>query len=68
MLQLSKMVIEQVEGTLPCQLTRLTEDELKTLDVENYKFQVTVLEEKLKKLKPNLSVIAEYRRKVIVLL
>ena len=37
---------------------------LDDLDVDAINYQITILEEKIRNMKPNMSAIAEYKRKV----
>ena len=39
-------------------------DTLTGVDKEDIQYEITVLEEKLAKMKPNMAAIAEYRKKV----
>jgi hypothetical protein len=46
------------------ELSTLTGEELKATNKEDTQYEITVLEEKLAKMKPNMAAIAEYRKKV----
>ncbi|XP_067017263.1 structural maintenance of chromosomes protein 4-like isoform X2 [Acropora muricata] len=63
--ELNKLSLQSVslngesEDTLPT----LTPDELDKVDKETVQYEITVEEEKLKQMKPNMAAIAEYRKK-----
>ena len=46
------------------ELPELSEDELRQLDDEAVKYTLTMQEEELSRLKPDLAALAEYRKKV----
>ena len=48
------------EGGAP----ELSEDQLASLDKQAVEYEITMLEERLKQLTPNMAAIEEYRRKV----
>lgn len=56
-LQLHRLPDETESQTLPT----LSEEERQEVDVKSTQYQITVLEEKLGKMKPNMAAIAEYR-------
>ena len=45
-------------------LGEVSSEELENLDKEKTEFEITVIEENLGKMKPNMAAIAEYRKKV----
>lgn len=47
------------------QLQEIDPEELLQIDLKSFHYQLTVLQEKLAQTKPNLSVLQEYRKKVI---
>lgn len=46
------------------QLTELSSEELQTLNKEDTQYQITVMEERLEQLSPNMAAIEAYRKKV----
>ena len=52
------------EGGVP----DLSEEQLASLDKQAVEYEITLLEERLKQLTPNMAAIEEYRRKVRLLL
>jgi hypothetical protein len=46
------------------EISSIPNEELKEIDKEGIQYEITVLEEKLAQMKPNMTAIAEYRKKV----
>ena len=46
------------------ELQTISEEELEEINKEDIQFNITVQEEKLTQMKPNMAAIAEYRKKV----
>lgn len=46
-------------------LPEISVDKLRELDTVNFQYQITVLEERLQEMKPNMAAITEFFRKVI---
>jgi len=66
-LQLNGLHLQEIPGEEPVgELPQLTNEELKELDIKELQHKVGLLEEKLKASHPNLSVIQEYKQKVII--
>lgn len=61
---MSHLALTQIDREEPEELPTIPPEELEQLDKESTLFQVSVLEEKLAKMKPNMAAIAEYRKKV----
>ncbi|KAJ7381328.1 Structural maintenance of chromosomes protein 4 [Desmophyllum pertusum] len=65
--ELSKLVLQSLSASADAEpeesLPTLTRDELEGIDKETVMYEITVLEEKLKQMKPNMAAIAEYRKK-----
>lgn len=59
-MQTISLTDQQDDPTLPT----LTPEDLEKIDKETVSYEITVLEEKLNQMKPNMAVIAEYRKKV----
>ena len=67
--QLSKLELQSVPESDRAEediteLPELSEDELRQLDDEAVKYTLTMQEEELSRLKPDLAALAEYRKKV----
>lgn len=63
-LQMSGLSLTPIDGKEVGELTELTPDVLADIDKEGVQYEITVLEEKLAQIKPNMAAIAEYRKKV----
>jgi len=66
-LQLGKLSLHQTEADQPVEtLPELTAEQIanEISTEENFRIQITKLEEQLGRMKPNLAAIAEYRKKV----
>ena len=57
-----------IDGQEVGEITSIPDEELAEIDHDEIKFQITVLEEKLTQMKPNMAAIAEYRKKVKLVL
>jgi hypothetical protein len=67
LLQLNALHLQEIPGEEPVgELPQLTDEELKELNLTEVQFQMTLLEDKLKDSHLNLSVIQEYKQKVII--
>lgn len=53
-----------IDGQEVGEITPIPDEELAEINHDEIKFQITVLEEKLTQMKPNMAAIAEYRKKV----
>lgn len=63
-LQMSSLSLTPIDGKEVGELTELTPEALTDIDKEGVQYEITVLEEKLAQMKPNMAAIAEYRKKV----
>ena len=63
-LQLSKLSLTSVDGETPSALTTHDTQYLADVNKEDVQYEITVLEEKLAQMKPNMAAIAEYKKKV----
>ncbi|XP_073255953.1 structural maintenance of chromosomes protein 4-like [Porites lutea] len=65
--ELSKLSLQPVSASADAEpeesLPTLTREELEGVDKETVMYEITVLEEKLQQMKPNMAAIAEYRKK-----
>jgi hypothetical protein len=67
LLQLSALHLQEIPGEEPVgELPQLTHEELKELNAEELQYEYSILVDKLKASHPNLSVIQEYKQKVII--
>jgi len=67
LLQLNALHLQEIPGEEPVgELSQLTNEELKEVDIKELQYKVSLLEDKLRANHPNLSVIQEYRQKVII--
>ena len=64
--QLGKLAIQAIETEEPEPLTQYEADVLREASKEEMAYEITVLEEKLAQMKPNMAAIAEYRKKVFL--
>ena len=62
--QLSNLKLSPVEGDEEVELPTFTTEDLAAAVTNDMKFEITVQEEKLAQMKPNMAAIAEYRKKV----
>ena len=62
--QLGKLSLHVSEGVDTEELPTIQEDKLKDINKEDTQYEITVLEEKLAQMKPNMAAIAEYKKKV----
>ena len=62
--QLSNLKLSPVEGDEEVELPTFTAEDLAAAVTNDMKFEITVQEEKLAQMKPNMAAIAEYRKKV----
>ena len=53
-----------IDGQEIGEISSIPNEELKEIDKEGIQYEITVLEEKLAQMKPNMTAIAEYRKKV----
>ena len=63
-LQLGRLTLHKLEGQETSELPDLDKHTLRSLNKEDTQYEITVLEEKLAQMKPNMAAIAEYRKKV----
>lgn len=67
MLQLNALHLQEIPGEESVgELMQLTKEELKEVDIKELQYKVSLLEDKLRASHPNLSVIQEYKHKVII--
>jgi hypothetical protein len=67
LLQLNALRLQEIPGEEPLgELPQLTKEELQGLDIKELHYKVSLLEDKLRASHPNLSVILEYKQKVII--
>ena len=67
MFQLNSLQLQEIPGEEPvAELPQLTNEELKEVDIRELQYKVSLLEDKLRASHPNLSVIQEYKQKVII--
>lgn len=64
-MKLDRLKLHQITEGEPEQLAVLTPEQLVSVDTENIPYQITLVEEKLTKMKPNMAAIGEYRKKVL---
>ena len=62
--QLSHLKLSPVEGDEEVELPTFTAEDLVAAVTNDLKFEITVLEEKLAQMKPNMAAIAEFKKKV----
>ena len=62
--QLSHLELTKIDGEETEELPICTEEELAELSKDEIQYKITVLEEELSQMKPNMAAIAEYRKKV----
>lgn len=60
---MSGLSLTPIDGKEVGELTELTPEALTDIDKEGVQYEITVLEEKLAQMKPNMAAIAEYRKK-----
>jgi hypothetical protein len=66
-LQLNALHLQEIPGEEPLgELPQLTKEELQEVDIRDLQYKVSLLEDKLRASHPNLSVIQEYKQKVII--
>ena len=66
MLQLNALRLQEIPGEEPVgELPQLTKEELKEVDIKELQYKVSLLDDKLRASHPNVSVIQEYKQKVI---
>jgi hypothetical protein len=58
------LTLTPIDGKDVGELTELSPEALVDIDKEGVQYEITVLEEKLAQMKPNMAAIAEYRKKV----
>lgn len=61
--EIGNLQLTPIDGQEVGEMTTIPDDELKELDKEAIQYEITVLEEKLAQMKPNMAAIAEYRKK-----
>lgn len=61
--EMSGLSLTPIDGKEVGELTELTPESLTDIDKEGVQYEITVLEEKLAQMKPNMAAIAEYRKK-----
>jgi len=67
LLQLNALHLQEIPGEEHVgELPQLTYEEVKEVDIKELQYKVSLLEDKLRASHPNLSVIQEYKQKVIV--
>ena len=58
------MALTPIDGQETEELPTIPREELENTDKEAISYEITVCEEKLNSMKPNMAAIAEYRKKV----
>jgi len=61
---LGKLALHEIDGEEKQELVTCEPEELQAIVKEDTQYEITVLEEKLAQMKPNMAAIAEYRKKV----
>ncbi|XP_069103456.1 structural maintenance of chromosomes protein 4-like [Argopecten irradians] len=61
--EMGQLTLTLIEGKGDTELPTIAEEELAVIDKEATQYEITVLEEKLAHMKPNMAAIAEYRKK-----
>ncbi|XP_076350696.1 structural maintenance of chromosomes 4-like protein gluon [Tachypleus tridentatus] len=61
--QLAKLTLQELDGETNEPLTKLPPEDLEKVDTEACQYEITVLEERLQNMKPNMAAIAEYKKK-----
>jgi hypothetical protein len=64
--QVSKLKLHEVDSQQqqPTQLQTFDADALRDVDTEKIQYEITIIEEQLNRMKPNMAAILEYKRKV----
>lgn len=62
--QIGHLQLSPISGQEVGEIAAIPDEELAELDKEAIQYEITVLEEKLAQMKPNMAAIAEYRKKV----
>ena len=62
--ELDKLALSSVEGETPPALPEYSAEHLTDVCKEDVQYEMTLLEEKLAQMKPNMAAIAEYKKKV----
>ena len=58
------MALTPIDGQELEELVTVPKEELESINKEDIQYEITVCEEKLNSMKPNMAAIAEYRKKV----
>ncbi|KAL4220505.1 Structural maintenance of chromosomes protein 4 [Mactra antiquata] len=61
--ELSHLALTRIDRQEPETLDTITEEDIDNINKEETKYEITVLEERLTQMKPNMAAIAEYRKK-----
>ena len=61
---MSGLSLTPIDGKEVGELSEVSPEALRDIDKEGVQYEITVLEEKLAQMKPNMAAIAEYRKKV----
>lgn len=61
--QTSKLALHDIDSKKE-ELEVLEYEKLKEIDRESYEYEITVIEENIKNMKPNMGAILEYKKKV----
>lgn len=61
--EMGHLQLTPIDGQEVGEITPIPDEELAEINHDEIKFQITVLEEKLTQMKPNMAAIAEYRKK-----
>lgn len=64
-MKLDRLKLHHITDGEAEQLAVLSPEQLVSVDTENIPYQITLVEEKLAKMKPNMAAIGEYRKKVV---
>lgn len=64
--QLSHLTLTVIDRQEPEELPAISAEEVEQINKQDTQYEITVLEEKLSQMKPNMAAIAEYRKKVRV--
>lgn len=64
--QLEKLKLQEIDNEVPDNLPKLNEDNLSSIETEPIQYEITVMEERLHKMKPNMAAIVEYKKKEMI--
>ncbi|KAK3094368.1 hypothetical protein FSP39_000811 [Pinctada imbricata] len=61
--EMDSLKLTPIDGKEAGELKELSSEELEDVDIEKTSYEITIIEESLAKMKPNMAAIAEYRKK-----